>query len=52
MGATTTLYYLAKHYLKDYSENNVKIGAVVVDSPFSNLYKLMAELASQKIKLP
>lgn len=52
MGAVTILYYLTKQYYWNNLHSNITIRAVVLDSPFSNMQKLMYEIGSSKITLP
>ena len=40
MGAVTILYFLLKRYNQLY-KTGVKVHSIVLDSPFSNLKKLM-----------
>lgn len=52
MGAVTILYYLTKQYYWNNLHSNIIVRAVVLDSPFSNMQKLMYEIGSSKISLP
>lgn len=52
MGAVTILYYLTKQYFWNNLHSNIIIRAIVLDSPFSNMQKLMYEIGSSKISLP
>jgi hypothetical protein len=52
MGAVTILYYLTKQYYWNNLHSGTTIRAVVLDSPFSNMQKLMYEVGSSKISLP
>lgn len=52
MGAVTILYYLTKQYYWNNLHSGTIIRAVVLDSPFSNMQKLMYEVGSSKISLP
>ena len=52
MGAVTILYYLTKQYYWNHMHSGIVIRAVVLDSPFSNMQKLMYEIGSNKISLP
>lgn len=52
MGAVTILYYLTKQYYWNNLHSGITIRAVVLDSPFSNMQKLMYEVGSSKINLP
>ena len=52
MGAVTILYYLTKQYYWNNLHSNTTVRAVVLDSPFSNMQKLMYEIGSSKITLP
>lgn len=51
MGAVTILYYLTKQYYKNY-QNGIIISGIVLDSPFSNMRKLMHEIGANNVGLP
>lgn len=52
MGAVTILYYLTKQYFWNNLHSGMVVRSVVLDSPFSNMQKLMYEIAWSKISLP
>jgi len=51
MGAVTILYYLTKQYFSN-CRNGVIINSIVLDSPFSNMRKLMYEIGANNVGLP
>ena len=52
MGAVTALYYLTKHYLMDHQQSGITVRAIVLDSPFASLKRLMYDIANSKTRLP
>ena len=51
MGAVTILYYLTKQYYSNH-KSGVRVSSIVLDSPFSNMRKLMYEIAADNVGLP
>jgi pimeloyl-ACP methyl ester carboxylesterase len=51
MGAVTILYYLTKQYYANHKTGTL-VTSVVLDSPFSNMRKLMYEIGANNVGLP
>ena len=50
MGAVTGIYYILTKYKEDLKK--IRITSCIIDSPFSDLQKLILEIASKKSNLP
>ena len=50
MGAVTGIYYLITKYKEDVKK--IRVTSCIIDSPFSDLHKLILEIASKRSNLP
>ncbi len=50
MGAVTGIYYILTQYKEDVKK--IRVTSCIIDSPFSDLQKLILEIASKRSNLP